>query len=189
MKIYEALMRKYRKFAITAAVVLALPWCAALTLDAFGTLMICSLMFIFFLASFILAAIRLIARKEIKYNLIIMGLSVLFAFSLMLPPMAANKGMNQLTAKRKEIMQTLQPVFIQYRQENGFYPSALEDLVPKYISEIPAELINDGHSDPYKKIRYELQDKDKAIFIFHTIRGPDSTAIYYIHEDTFWYEP
>ena len=182
-------MRKYRKFAITAAVVLTLPWCAALTLDAFGTLMICSLVFIFFLASFILAVIRLIARKEIKYNLIIMGLSVVFAFSLILPPMAANRGMNQLTLKRKEIMQSLRPVFVQYKQNHGTYPSALEDLVPEYIPEIPPELVNDGREDPYKKIYYELQGEDQALFHFRTIRGPDSAAAYNIHEDTFWYDP
>lgn len=183
------MMIKYRKYAITAAVVLALPWCAAFTLDAFGTLMICSLVFIFFLASFLLATIRLIARKEVKYNLVIMGLSIILAISLILPPIAANRGINQLTAKRKEMMQALRPVFIQYKQDKGTYPSALENLVPNYISEIPAELVNDGSDDPYRKIYYDLQEEEKAVFIFHTIRGPDSVAIYNIQEDTFWYEP
>jgi hypothetical protein len=86
-------------------------------------------------------------------------------------------------------MQELRPVFIQYRQDNGTYPSALDDLVPGYIQEIPAELINDGREDPYKKIYYELQGEDQALFYFRTIRGPDSAAVYNINEDTFWYDP
>ena len=182
-------MRKYRKFAIAAAVFLALVWLAAFTLDMFGTMMACMPAIIFFFVSFILAFVRMFTRKEIKHNLIIMGLCVLLTFSVGIPAKFANRGLYDLTAKRKVTMQAMRPVFIQYRQEKGCYPSALEDLVPKYISEIPAELINDGHSDAYKKIRYELQDEDKAIFIFHTIRGPDSAAVYNIHEDTFWYEP
>ena len=76
-----------------------------------------------------------------------------------------------------------------YRQENGTFPVALEDLVPEYIQEIPAELVNDGRDDPYRKISYELHGEDEAVFVFHTIRGPDSAAAYYIHNNSFWYEP
>jgi hypothetical protein len=182
-------MRKYRKFAITAAVLLVLPWLAALKLDMFSTMLACFTAFIFFFASFILAIVRMITRREIKHNLIIMGLSVLLTFSLGIPAKVSNRGLYELTAKRKVIMQELRPVFVQYRQDNGTYPSALEDLVPKYIQEIPAELVNDGRDDSYEKIFYELEGEEKAVFIFRTIRGPDSAAIYNIHEDSFWYEP
>jgi len=185
----EVTMRKYRKFAIASAVFLALVWWAAFTLDMFGTMLAFFPAFIFFLASFILAMVRLIRRKEIKRNLIIMGLSVLLTFSLGIPAKVANRGLYELTAKRKVIMQQLRPVFIQYRHDNGTYPSALEDLVPGYIQEIPAELVNDGREDPYKKIYYELQGEDQALFYFRTIRGPDSAAVYNINEDTFWYDP
>ena len=182
-------MKKYRKFAITAVVFLALVWWAAFELDVFGTFLLCFAAFIFFLASFIWAAVRLITRKEIKHNLIIMGLSVLLTFSLAIPANFANHGLSELTARRKVIMQELRPVFIQYRQDKGSYPSALEDLVPGYISKIPPELVNDGRDDSYEKIFYALQEEEEPVFIFHTIRGPDSAAIYNIHNDSFWYEP
>ena len=182
-------MRKYRKFAITAAVLLALPWWAAFRVDMFGTALACFPAFVFFFASFITAVVRLIKRKEIRYNLIIMGASVLLAFSLGAPAGVSNQDLSALTAKRKVIMQELRPVFIQYRQDNGTYPTALEDLVPEYIAEIPAELVNDGRDDPYKKISYEMQGEEEPMFFFHTIRGPDSAATYDIHNDSFWYEP
>jgi len=182
-------MRKYMKFAIASAVFLALVWWVALSLDMFGTMLACFAAFVFFLASFILALTNLIKRKEIRYNLIIMGLSVLLIFSLGIPAKFANRGLYELTAKRKVIMQELRPVFIQYRQDHGTYPYALEDLVPGYIQEIPAELVNDGSEDPYKKIYYEFQGEDQALFYFRTIRGPDSAAVYNINEDTFWYDP
>jgi hypothetical protein len=182
-------MIKYRNFAITSAVFLAGVWGAALKLDMFGTMLACFAAVIFFFASFILATIRMIKREEIKYNLIIMGVSALLIFSLAIPANVANRGLYELTAKRKVIMQTLRPVFIQYRQDNGTFPTALEDLVPGYIQEIPEELMNDGREDPYKKIYYELQGEDQALFYFRTIRGPDSAAVYNINEDTFWYDP
>ena len=182
-------MGKYRKFVITASVILALVWCAAFTLDVFGTFGLCLAAFIFFLATFILAAVRLIGRKEIKYNLIIMGLSVLLGASLILPPRVANRGLHQLTAKRKVLLQELRPVFIQYRKDHGTYPAALEDLVPAYLAQIPPELVNDGRSDSYSKIYYSLQSEEEPTFLFHSARGPDSGVIYDIHKDSFWYEP
>jgi hypothetical protein len=189
MKVRQASMSRYRKFTITAAALLALPWWAAFALDTFGTMLACMPAIIFSFASFILAIVKMITRKEIKHNLIIMALSVLLIFSLGIPAKVSSRGLYELTAKRKVVMQELRPVFIQYRQDNGTYPSALEDLVPEYIPQIPAELVNDDRYDSYEKIFYELQGEEKAVFIFHTIRGPASAAIYNIHEDTFWYEP
>jgi hypothetical protein len=151
-------------------------------------MLLCLPAVIFFFVSFIIAVVRVITRKGIKHDLIIMGLCVLLTFSLGLPTRVANRGLYELTAKRKAAMQELRPVFIQYRHDNGTYPAALEDLVPGYISEIPVELINDGRDDPYGRIFYEVQGEE-AIFIFHTIRGPDSAATYNIHKDSFWHEP
>jgi hypothetical protein len=168
---------------------LALVWLAAFTLDVFGTMMLCMPAIIYFFASFILAFVRMIKRKGFKDNLIIMGLSVLLIFSVGIPLNIASRDLYELTAKRKTTMQELRPVFIQYRQDNGAYPLALEDLVPGYISTIPAALVNDDRDDPYGKIRYVLQAEEEPIFIFHTIRGPDSAAVYNIHKDSFWYEP
>ena len=180
-------MKKYRNFMITSAVFLALAWLAALTLDAFSTMLLCMPAIIYFFASFIFAFVRMITKKGIKHNLIIMGLCVLLAFSLGIPAKMSNRGLHELTAKRKAIMRELRPVFIQYRQDNGTYPSALADLVPEYISEIPSELVNDGRDDPYRKIFYEVQGED-AVFSFRTIRGPDSAATYNIHKDSFWHD-
>jgi hypothetical protein len=181
-------MKKYRKFAITAAILLALVWWAALELDVFSTFFLCLVTFIFFFASFILAAVKLIAKKEIKYNLIIMGASMLLTFSLILPPFVSNQGHLELTAKRKVIMQELRPVFIQYRRVNGTYPSALENLVPGYILEIPAELVNNSRNDSYEKIFYALNEEGEPLFIFHKVRGPYSAVTYNIHEDKFFYD-
>ena len=181
-------MKKYRKFTITSAVLLALVWWASLTLDAFGTMLLCMPAIIYFFASFILAFVGMITRKGIKHNLIIMGLCALLTFSLGIPAKVANRGLYELTAKRKAAMQELRPVFIQYRKDKGTYPSSLADLVPEYISEIPSELLNDGRDDPYRKIFYEVQGEE-AVFSFHTIRGPDSWATYNIHKDSFWHEP
>ena len=74
------------------------------------------------------------------------------------------------------------------RQTGDFTP--LHEAIPytRFMG-ITAELVNDDRYDSYEKIFYELQGEEKAVFIFHTIRGPDSAAIYNIHEDTFWYEP
>jgi hypothetical protein len=143
---------------------------------------------IYFFASFILAFVRMITKKGVKHNLIVMGLCALLTFSLGLPTKVANRGLYELTAKRKATMLELRPVFIQYRQDKGTYPTALADLIPEYISEIPSELVNDGRDDPYARIIYELQGEE-AVFSFRTIRGPDSWATYNIHKDSFWHEP
>lgn len=180
-------MKKYRKFLITSAVLLALAWLAAFTLDAFSTMLLCMPAILYFSASFILAFAGMITKKGIKRNLIIMGLCVLLTFSLGLPAKFSNRGLYELTAKRKATMQELRPVFVQYRQDKGTYPPALADLVPEYISVIPSELVNDGRDDPYTRITYELQGEE-ALFTFRTIRGPDSWATYNIHKDTFWYD-
>ena len=137
--------------------------------------------------SFIFAIARMIARKEIRYNVIIMGCCVLLTFSLGIPARKANRGLYKLTAKRIEIMKELRPVFVQYRQDNGTYPGALEDLAPKYLPEIPTELMHDGRDDPYKRISYTLEG-GQPFFYFSTIRGPDSVAIYNMDEDTLWHD-
>jgi len=56
-------------------------------------------------------------------------------------------------------------LFIQYRQDNGTSPLALEDLVPGYISTIPVVPINDGRDDPCGKIRDVQQAEEEPIFI------------------------
>ena len=180
-------MKKYRKFMITSAVFLALAWLAAFTLDAFRTMLLCMPAILYFFASFILAFVRMVTKKGVKHNLIIMGLCVLLTFSLGIPAKVSNRGLYELTAKRKATMQELRPVFIQYRQDKGTYPPTLADLVPEYISEIPSELVNDGSDDPYRKISYEVQGEE-AVFSFRTVRGPDSWAVYNIHKDSFWHD-
>ena len=84
-------------------------------------------------------------------------------------------------------MKELKPVFAKYKMENGEYPHDLEDLVPEYIPEIPAELVNDGKDDPYKKIYYTLSHEG-PVFYFKTIRGPDASASYNLDTDTLWHD-
>ena len=84
-------------------------------------------------------------------------------------------------------MKSKLPVFVEYKMEHGQHPSSLDDLVPRYIPKIPTELVNDGEDDPYKKISYTNRE-GQAVFCFHTMRGPDSSAIYNIDKDTLWHD-
>jgi hypothetical protein len=53
------------------------------------------------------------------------------------------------------------------------------------MAEIPAELVNDGKEDPYKKIYYTLSHEG-PVFYFKTIRGPDASASYNVATGTLW---
>ncbi len=124
-------------------------------------------------------------KKDVRYNLVILLASIVLTLSLALPTSMSNRGLYALTAKRMQSMKALRPAFLKYRHDNGVYPTALDDLVPHYVAEIPPELINSGNGDPYKKITYSLQG-DTPVFDFRTIRGPDSSASYNVHTDILW---
>ena len=143
--------KKCLKFAIISAAFLVLPYYGAFTSDMFGTGMVSMPALIFFTVRFLGALVKTIKKKQIRYNLIVMGACLLIIPSLIAAIGISNRGLFGLTQKRMQIMKELKPVFVKYKMENGEYPYALDDLVPEYISEIPAELVNNGKDDPYKK--------------------------------------
>ena len=179
--------KKYIKFAIISAAVLALPYSCAFTSDMFGTAMVSTPVLIFFAVRFLVASAKAIQKKQVRYNLIIMGACLLIIPSLIAGIKISNRGLSELTQKRMQIMKELKPVFAEYKTENGEYPDALQDLVPEYIAEIPAELVNDGKDDPYKKIYYTLSHEG-PVFYFKTIRGPDASASYNVDTGTLWHD-
>ena len=179
--------KKYIKFAIISAAVLALPYYFAFTSDMFGTAMVSMPVLIFFAVRFLVASVKAIQKKQTRYNLIIMGACLLIIPSLIAGIKISNRGLYELTEKRMQIMKELKPVFEKYKMENGEYPYDLDDLVPEYIPEIPAELVNDGKDDPYKIIYYTLTSGG-PVFDFKTIRGPDASASYNVATDTLWHD-
>jgi hypothetical protein len=183
----SASAKKYIKFAIISAAVLAFPYYCAVTSDMFGTVMVSMPVMIFFAVRFLFALVKAVQKKQIRYNLIVMAACLLIIPSLIAGIKISNRGLYGLTQKRMQIMKELKPVFVKYKAENGEFPNALEDLVPDYIAEIPAELVNDGKEDPYKKIYYTLSHEG-PVFYFKTIRGPDASASYNVATDSLLHD-
>jgi len=183
----SASAKKYLKFAIISAVILAFPYYCAFTSDMFGAAMVSMPVMVFYAIRFLVAFVKAVQKKEVRYNLIIMGACLLIIPSLIAGIKISNRGLYELTQKRMQIMKDLKPVFTKYEMENGEYPYALDDLVPEYIAEIPAELVNDGKDDPYKQIYYTLSHEG-PVFYFKTIRGPDASASYNVATDSLWHD-
>ena len=179
--------KKYLNFAFISAAFLALPYYCAFTSDMFGTAMVSTPALIFFAVRFLVSLVKTIKKEQVRYNLIIMGACLLIIPSLMAAIGISNRGLYELTEKRMQIMKELKPVFEKYKMENSEYPYDLDDLVPEYIPEIPAEIVNDGKDDPYKKIYYTLTSEG-PVFDFKTIRGPDASASYNVATDTLWHD-
>lgn len=186
-EVLSASAKKYLNFAFISAALLVLPYYTAFTSDMLGTAMVSMPVLIFFAARFLVALVKAIKKNQIRYNLIIMGACLLIITSLIAGVKISNRGLFELTEKRIQIMKELKPVFAKYKMENGQYPEALEDLVPEYLAEIPAELVNDGKEDPYKQIYY-TQSLGEPVFYFKTIRGPDASASYNVETDAMWHD-
>ena len=91
----------------------------------------------------------------------------------------ADHDIKALNKERRQLFRDLRPIFLKYKQENNTFPIKLDDLVPKYIMEIPPALIYDEEVSAPLKIRYSGDEKD-AVFWYHTHRGPDSSEWYSI---------
>jgi len=185
--VLRAIGNRYFRFAIIASAFLALPYSCAFTSDMFGTAVVSLPALIFLVASLILGLMRIFQKEQMRYNTIIIGCCLILIPLLGIPIGISNRGLHDLTQKRVKILRELRPVFMKYKMETGAYPDSLEDLVPDYIPKVPAELVNDGKDDPYKKISYSLEG-GRPFFYFRTIRGPDSAAIYNMVENTFWHD-
>jgi len=180
-------MKRYIKFYIVAFVLLVLPYYMAFASDTFSVAMVSFPAFLFFISHFILSAVRLLGKKDVRINAIKSISSLILIVSLGIPLTLSDQGLRELTEKRMQIINELKPVFAKYYSDNGCFPKSLEDLVPNYIEAIPEELINDGKKDPYKKIYYELTCGEPK-FYFRTIRGPDSSASLNVVTGEYWHD-
>ena len=175
------------KYYITALLSLALSYYMAFEGDSFSTAMVIMPAFLFFVYGVISALIKAICRRDTVFNLIKFGASLVLAVSLAIPLALSDQGLRELTNKRMQIMGELKPVFLKYCEDKGHFPETLKDLVPEYLDRIPPELINDGQSDSYKKIYYEV-GCDGPMFLFKTVRGPDSSASYNVVTGAYWHD-
>ena len=96
--------------------------------------------------------------------------------------------MSELTAQRTQVLRELRPVFLKYTEDNKRFPENLDQMVPNYLEEIPAVLLDDDTQDSYKRIAYS-GEKETGIFSYHSMRGPDSGITYDIAKDEFTRDP
>ena len=180
-------MSRYIKFYIIAAVLLAFSCYMAIKGDTFSTSVAAFPAFLFFAYSFIASLVKALRKRETKYHAVIAVSSLILIAALIIPVRLSDHGLKQLTQKRIQTIRELKPVFVKYYIEEGRYPKTLKDLTPAYIQVIPGELIDDGATDPYRKIWYKLE-KDQPVFHFRTHRGPDSAASLNPVDGTFWHD-
>ena len=173
-----------KSFATVSLTLLALPLFGALCLDTFTTAFLV-LPAALYLSAVILKTTSLLIRgKHIRDNLIILTSALLLFFVLFLAVRPSDKGVNELTAQREQVLRELRPVFLEYAEDNKGFPETLDQMVPDYLVEIPNVLVNNGTEDSYERIEY-FGRKETGIFSYHSIRGPDSGVVYDIEKDTF----
>jgi hypothetical protein len=96
----------------------------------------------------------------------------------------SNKDLTELSKARRAALTELRPIILRYRADTGSFPKTLEALVPQYVPQIPAVLLNVPDVEPAKRIRYEPTD-DNVRFSYHVIRGPDSTEVFDVVKNSF----
>jgi len=96
----------------------------------------------------------------------------------------SNKDITELSKARRVALTELRPVILRYKADTGSFPKTLEALVPQYLPQIPAVLLNVPDVEPAKHIRYESMD-DNVRFSYHVIRGPDSTEVFDVVKNSF----
>lgn len=96
----------------------------------------------------------------------------------------SNRDIKALTELRHTALIALRPVLLRYKADTGKFPSELDALCPRYLPQIPLVLNEQGESEVVKRIRYE-SDGESAQFIYHVVRGPDSTEVFDVVKNTF----
>lgn len=96
----------------------------------------------------------------------------------------SNSDLTELTRVRRAALSELRPVLLRYRADTGSFPQTLEILVPQYLPQVPAVLLNAPDAEPVKCIRYEVLT-DTVRFSYHVIRGPDSTEVFDVVKNDF----
>jgi hypothetical protein len=156
--------------------------------DMFGAVLVGLPLLLFLGIGFLKYAIRAFRTRDLKSHVAVMLVTILgIPAAWTMVTTVSDQGLRTLNEERKRLFQELRPEFLRYRQEHGTFPEFLDELVSKYLNQIPPALVNDGSKDPYKKITYTGNEKD-GIFQFHSIRGPDSSTWYSMAEDRYKYE-
>ena len=89
-----------------------------------------------------------------------------------------------LNKDREVAFQKIRPSFLKYKVDKGVFPGSIDDLVPDYAEEIPGVLLPHGENEGVFELTYVCSG-DKAFFVYHTTRGPDSRKEYYIDTGRF----
>lgn len=118
-------------------------------------------------------------------KIIVIGALTVFGFGQYIS--WSNKDLTELTEARRTVLKQVQPVLLRYKADTGKFPAKLEMLVPQYLPEVPGVLRN-IETEVVKQIRYEPTETT-ALFIYHVIRGPDSTEIFDVVTGLFEQNP
>lgn len=82
-----------------------------------------------------------------------------------------------VNAERARVFEPVRLALLAYRKEQQRFPDSLDELVPRYLPEIPPVLAIRNHVDPVMNISYR-RDGDGASFFYRTTHGPDSRAVF-----------
>jgi hypothetical protein len=119
-------------------------------------------------------------KKFLKFTALAMALLLAFSFCTRW----RNADLTALTEARRKALNDVRPALMQYRQDTGKFPLRLEQLVPRYLREIPVALQTRESDEPALRIRYDANG-ESARFIYHVIRGPDSTETFDVGSNRF----
>jgi len=91
--------------------------------------------------------------------------------------LVANEDLIALHSARLGDLAAIRPAVQRYRAEQGRYPPRLENLVPGYLPQLPASLVNRAESESVTRLSYHA-DRAGARAAFNRHRGPDSRVEY-----------
>ena len=118
-------------------------------------------------------------------KIIVIGALTVFGFGQYIS--WSNKDLTELTEARRTVLKQVQPALLRYKADTGQFPAKLEMLVPQYLPEVP-DVLRNIETEVVKQIRYEPTETT-ALFIYHVIRGPDSTEIFDVVTGSFELNP
>ncbi len=185
-------MDKKKRFALTSAALIALfIFLSVRKTDMFPMAFIMVPITLYFIGKGIVCLYRIIRRREIANNLVMLTVCVVGFFAVFLISMISVSEISKLTQQRKAILREIRPVFMKYKKDYGSFPKTLNSLVPDYIPEIPLVLTYNDKDRYYYRIQYNTWSEnghEHAGFRFHGMTGPDSGVGYDIEEDKFEYQ-
>ena len=122
-------------------------------------------------------------------------ISVLLFLFLIISPFLNFSGKSSeewkaLTDAREKILPEYGKYILQFKEETGEYPKRIEDLMPKYFTELPDEINRSINND----ISYDLMNCDYApgctpFFAYFYCSAPiDCLVRYYVIDNEFSYQ-